>query len=155
MSASTTRACPLVLALAWAFIASPAFAAGPKDELADLRNRIGTLQKEVEEAEESRSEAADALKESERAISDANRKLSELAAQQQGVGAALSRLRVQSRDADAGIKAQQSLLGRILHQQYLGGQQEYLKLLLNRQDPNQAARDLHYFSYIARPAPNC
>lgn len=149
MSNSANRALSLFFAFTWALIASPAFA-GPKDDLADLRSRIGTLQKEVEEAEESRSEAADALKESERAISDANRKLSELATQRRDVGAALSRLQAQGRDADAGIKTQQGLLGSILRQQYLGGQQEYLKLLLNRQDPNQAARDLHYFSYIAR-----
>jgi len=45
---------------------------------------------------------------------------------------------------------QQTLLGKLLYQQYLGGNQEYLKLLLNSQDPNQIARNLQYYQYIAR-----
>lgn len=139
----------LGIALVGVLCATPALAA-PQDQLSDLRNRIGALQRELEGAEESRSDAADALKESERAISDTNRRLQELGTQQKDVSAALLRLQAQSRDTEAGIASQQNLLGRVLQQQYLGGQQEYLRLLLNRQDPNQAARDLHYFSYIAR-----
>ena len=38
----------------------------------------------------------------------------------------------------------------MLYRHYLGGQAEPLKLLLNREDPNQIARRLHYFGYISR-----
>jgi len=39
----------------------------------------------------------------------------------------------------------------LLYQQYLdGGEQEYLKLLLNNDDPNQVAREFRYYEYIAR-----
>jgi len=38
----------------------------------------------------------------------------------------------------------------LLQQQYLGGKQEYFKLLLNNQDPNQTARELQYYEYIAQ-----
>jgi septal ring factor EnvC (AmiA/AmiB activator) len=48
------------------------------------------------------------------------------------------------------MAGQQVLLGKLLYQQYLGGKQEYLKLLLNNQDPNQVVRDLQYYQYIAR-----
>jgi septal ring factor EnvC (AmiA/AmiB activator) len=48
------------------------------------------------------------------------------------------------------MAGQQVLLGNLLYQQYLGGKQEYLKLFLNNQDPNQVARDLQYYQYIAR-----
>src|SRR5690606_6599604 len=41
-----------------------------------------------------------------------------------------------------------------LYQQYLGGRQEYLKLLLNNKDPNQTARDMRYYEYIARSRSN-
>ena len=44
---------------------------------------------------------------------------------------------------------QRTLLGRLLYQQYLGGRQEYLKLLLNSHDPNQVFRDWQYYKYIA------
>jgi septal ring factor EnvC (AmiA/AmiB activator) len=33
---------------------------------------------------------------------------------------------------------------------YLGGQADYLKLLVSGVDPNQTARDLHYYGYISR-----
>jgi septal ring factor EnvC (AmiA/AmiB activator) len=38
----------------------------------------------------------------------------------------------------------------LLYQQYVGGKHEYLKLILDNQDPNKVARDLQYFQYIAR-----
>ena len=48
------------------------------------------------------------------------------------------------------MQGQQTLLGKLLFQQYLGGKQEYLKLLLNNHNPDQVARDLRYYEYIAR-----
>jgi septal ring factor EnvC (AmiA/AmiB activator) len=52
---------------------------------------------------------------------------------------------------DKELQGQQVLLGRLLYQQYLdGGEQEYLKLLLNNDDPNQVAREFRYYEYIAR-----
>src|SRR4030065_926642 len=48
------------------------------------------------------------------------------------------------------MTGQHVLLGNLLRQQYLGGKQEYLKLLLNNQDPSRVARDLQYYHYIAR-----
>jgi septal ring factor EnvC (AmiA/AmiB activator) len=42
-------------------------------------------------------------------------------------------------------------LGRLLYQQYIeGGDQDYLKLLLNNDNPNQVVQDLQYYQYIAR-----
>lgn len=121
-----------------------------KEDLRQLRSRIEALQKELAGSKESKSEAADSLRESERAISDANRKLAELAGQQREANAALNQLQTQSRQLDSEIQSQQALLGKLLYQQYLNGQQEYLRLLLNHQDPNQVARNLHYFGYISR-----
>jgi septal ring factor EnvC (AmiA/AmiB activator) len=48
------------------------------------------------------------------------------------------------------MQEQQLLLAKLLHQQYLGGKQEYFILLLNNHDPNQAARELQYYEYIAQ-----
>jgi septal ring factor EnvC (AmiA/AmiB activator) len=48
------------------------------------------------------------------------------------------------------MQDEQALLSKLLYQQYLGGRQEYLKLLLNNHDPNQVARELQYYDYIAR-----
>ena len=50
----------------------------------------------------------------------------------------------------AAVEEQQRLLARQLYQQYVGGQADTLKLLLNREDPNQIARELHYLTYLSR-----
>lgn len=126
-------------------------ATGAKEELRELRGKIEALQKRLADAEESRTEAADALKASERAISDANRSLRELAQQSREADQRLAELRAALRESETTLKAQRALLARLLYQQYLGGQQpEPLKLLLNRENPNQIARQIHYFGYISR-----
>jgi len=124
--------------------------ANEQEDLDKLRKRIGALQQELERASESKSEAADALRESERAISDSNRKLNDLARRQQETSGELARLQQQSSRLKQDMHGQQAQLAALLYQQYLGGRQEYLQLLLNNHDPNQAARDLLYYGYIAR-----
>lgn len=124
--------------------------ASKQDELDNLRKRITSLQQELEKTSESKSEAADALRESERAISDSNRKLADLSLQQREAGQTLKQLQQQGGQLEQDMQGQQALLGKLLYQQYLGGKQEYLKLLLNNRDPNQMAREMQYYEYIAR-----
>lgn len=124
--------------------------AGKQEELENLRKRIAVMQREMDKTSESKTEAADSLRESERAISDTNRKLAQLAAQQNAADIKLGDLQAQQHKLSANMAVHQVQLGKLLYQQYLGGRQEYLKLLLNNQDPNQAVRDLQYYQYIAR-----
>jgi len=124
--------------------------AGPTDQLKELRGRIDSLQKQLTESEESKSEAADALRETERAISNANRRLFELAGQQRDVKSTLARLEAQKSRVLDGAEAQQALLAKLLYHQYLSGQPDPLRLVFNRQDPNEIARQMHYLSYISR-----
>jgi len=127
----------------------PAYAAD-KAELDALHGRIETLKKNLAGAEENRSEASDALRASEHGVSEANRVLHNIGMQQREVRADLIRVGKQSRALEAGIAAQQSQLGQLLAMRYASGQQDYLRLLLSGRDPNQTARDLHYYSYISR-----
>jgi len=121
-----------------------------KQELNALRNRIDTLQKTLAASEETKNEAVDALRESERAISESNRLLRELAEDQRGVNARLADLREQNQRTSGDLDAQRTRLARLLYQQYTGGQPDALKLLLNREDPNRIAREIHYLTYLAR-----
>ncbi|MEK7842824.1 MAG: peptidase M23, partial [Pseudomonadota bacterium] len=138
---------PCVLVLSYPLHAAPK--TNPED-LKQLRHRIEALQKELASKEESRSEAADALRESEQAISDASRKLAELAQEQHAANGTLTQLQTRSSQIKSNIDTQQLQLGKLLYRQYVGGQQEYLRLLLNQQDPNQIARELHYYSHLSR-----
>jgi septal ring factor EnvC (AmiA/AmiB activator) len=122
-----------------------------QDDLEKLRKRISSLQQDFDKTSESKAEAADNLRESERAISNSNRRLRELAQQQQSANRELSQLQQRASAIDRELQGQQAMLGRLLYQQYMdGGEQEYLKLLLNNDDPNQVAREWRYYEYIAR-----
>ena len=144
--ARPARAIFLTVGLACTFIAH----AAPKDDLSGLRERIKSLQKEVESAEGKKTDATDALKQSEQAISTANRRLRELAQQQESVGVTLDQVQREGRDTQGKIGKQQALLGQLLSHYHRYGQHDPLKILLNQQDPNQMARQLHYYSYLSR-----
>jgi septal ring factor EnvC (AmiA/AmiB activator) len=124
--------------------------ASQQEELENLRQRIAAMQSEIAKTSESKNEAADALRESERAISDSNRKISELSVRQHEADSKLSALQIQQQQLNQSLSSQQKMLGNLLYQQYLGGKHEYLKLMLDNQNPNKVARDLQYFQYIAR-----
>lgn len=129
---------------------SPPADAAPKDQLRELRERIEAVQKRLSESEESRAEAADALKTSERAISETNRKLYHLSGQRRSANSSLSRLQAQAGEVEEDIAQEQRTLSRLLYRQYLSGQSDAIKLVLNREDPNEIARQLHYLGYISR-----
>lgn len=151
MNAHTALALFLLLLLA-SPAAEPASASAKEKEkeLRELRGRITALQKQLAAAEESKSEAVDALRESERAISEANRELRDLGSQSREHSRRLAELNAESRKRERALKAQQALLADLIYRHYLGGQAEPLRLLLNREDPNQISRRLHYFGYISR-----
>jgi septal ring factor EnvC (AmiA/AmiB activator) len=128
---------------------SPAYAADAP-ELEAMHGRIESLKKNLAGAEENRSEASDALRASEHGVSEANRVLHNIGMQQRAVRADLIRVGEQSRALESDIAAQQMQLGQLLAKRYASGQQDYLRLLLSGRDPNQTARDLHYYSYISR-----
>jgi len=131
-------------------LSPPLALGGPKSELNELRGRIEALQKQLVQSEGSRTEAADALRESERAISSTNRRLFDLGSQQKLVRAQLAQLEAQRAELDQNVKQQRSLLARQLYQRYLAGEPEPLRLLLDRQDPNDLARQMHYLGYVYR-----
>ena len=129
---------------------SAAVQAGPQDELKDIRGRIEALRKQLTESESSKAEAADALKDSERAVSQTSRKLYQISGQRREVNTALSRLQVRARAVEGDIAEEQVTLSRLLYQQYVGGQSDAIKLVLNGEDPNEIARQLHYLGYVSR-----
>ncbi len=141
--------------LALALVAAPALAArrAPEpdaEDLKQLRTRIDKLKTEIADAEESRNEARDSLKESERAISEANRALRDLTHDRQAARTELARLGGEAARVQEELAGRQEDLAQLLTLRYLGGQADYLKLLVSGVDPNQTARDLHYYGYISR-----
>ncbi len=150
IQAFLVTAMPLLMSALFMMAVSAAARAAPQDELKDIRSRIEALKKELRESEDSKADAADALKDSERAVSETSRKLYQISGQRREVNTALSRLQSRIRAVESNIAEEQVTLGRLLYQQYVGGQSDAVKLVLNGEDPNEIARQLHYLSYVSR-----
>ncbi|RIX48817.1 MAG: peptidase M23 [Rhodocyclales bacterium GT-UBC] len=118
-------------------------------DLGELRSRIEGLRKELNASEENKADAASHLRESERQISRLQRELHELSDQRLQLQKRLKNLEQQSEELGSTLITQQSQLEQLLYKQYLRGSPDSLQLLLNGNDPNQMARDLHYLSAIA------
>ena len=152
MTEAPTRTLWPLAAAAALLLAAVSFGAqaGPQDELKDIRSRIEALRKQLTESESSKAEAGDALKDSERAVSETSRKLYQISGQRREVNTSLSRLQSKIHGVEDNIAAEQGTLGRLLYQQYVGGQSDAIKLVLNGEDPNEIARQFHYLSYVSR-----
>ena len=118
-------------------------------DLGELRSRIDSLRKELSSSEENKADAGDRLRESERQISRLQRELHELGDQRGQLQKTLQNLEQQSKELGTTLAQQQSQLEKLLYRQYLRGTPDSLQLILNGDDPNQVARDLHYLAAIA------
>jgi murein hydrolase activator len=121
-----------------------------KEDLSDLHEKIDALKKELDQNQEAHKDATDSLKESETAISAANRKLREITQKQNQNKNALNTLKKQSLTINEHLNQQQKQLSALLKQQYMRGNQSYAQLILQDKNPSEIARDVKYFSYIAK-----
>ena len=124
--------------------------ASSQAELDKLRTRLKQLEQQYQKSIESQADATDALRQSEKAISDTRRSLHGLEAQQRSTQATLMQTRNQTADLNARIASQQQKLSQLLRTLYQRGQGDSFRLLLNGQDPNQTARNLHYLGTLSR-----
>lgn len=123
---------------------------GKQEELQALRGRIEALQQELEQASEDRAEAADGLKKSERRISDVTRGLRQLESRQRRLNRELRQLEAETGVVNKEIAQQRQRLAVLLKDRYQRGGNDAMKLLLNGQNPGEAARNLEYYGYIGR-----
>jgi septal ring factor EnvC (AmiA/AmiB activator) len=121
-----------------------------KSDLKELRGQIESLRKDVAEAEGKRANVADQLKDVEQSISVTQRELLSLTTQRNKLQEALKDLASQARELENRQTSQQAQLEKLVYRQYLLGNPDSLRLLLNGDDPNQMARDLHYLSAIGK-----
>lgn len=124
--------------------------AAKKGDLDALRGQIKSLRKGVASAEIQRADVAGQLKEVEQEISATVRDMNNLTAQRVKEQKALDDLGMQSKALESRLGSQQAQLEKLVYRQYLLGRPDSLRLLLNGDDPNQMARDLHYLTAIGQ-----
>lgn len=121
-----------------------------KEDLSDIQEKIQTLKKELDNNQEAHKDATDELKSSETAISAANKKLRDINQKQNKNKNTLNSLKKQSFSLNENLSEQQKRLSSLLRQQYMHGGQSYSQLILQNKNPSEIARDVKYFSYIAK-----
>lgn len=122
----------------------------PEEQLAQLNSAIAKIESWLDSASNSRSTLETELRASNKAIAattsaieDNRSAIAELAAQLLGLGA--------QRDAlEEEKSAQTALIAQAMRASHKSGQEPYLKLLLNQQDPALGARMLHYYAAFNR-----
>lgn len=118
------------------------------DQLRALRSRLKTLQEELESTREERDQSKTALRDVERRIGQQHRRLKELESEHAALDRQLASLRNDQTKQRQAIRGQVRALGREARTAYVLGQQEYLKLLLNQEDPARVSRALTYHRYL-------
>jgi len=121
-----------------------------KDDLKELRGQIEVLRKGMAAAEGKRADSAEQLKEVEQEISHTQRDMQNLSTQRGKLQALLKDLDSQSKELENRLQKQQEQLEKLVYRQYLQGNPDALRLLLNGDDPSQMARDMHYLAAIGR-----
>ena len=136
--------------LAFAALAAPA-APGERD-LAELRTRIGELQRELDEKGAERREARDALRASELAISEANRTLAALTLESNQLKAQSAGIAERRRALERTLAERQGAVEAVLRARQGLGAPELVRAALSGDDPAELARRLQYIAYLSRAA---
>ncbi len=121
-----------------------------EQELNRLRERIGQLKTELERDRGRYDGLRTELRQVERRLGTSIRKLRELEAALVTSAERLSELEVEQAGLQQSVGTQRERLGAQVRAAYAAGRQEYLKILLNQEDPAAVGRMLTYYDYLNR-----
>lgn len=110
---------------------------------------ITRAQEELAGSRSQRSAVAAEIEASEKAILDNRRELESVRAQLMRQQAALDALRTRQQQLEADSGTQRALIATYVRSAWMSGNEEYLKLLLNQDDPRHAARMMRYYGYLS------
>jgi len=119
-----------------------------ENELKTLQSEISNLQKNLKSKRKQQSKALKQLRISEKNIATVAKILKSTSNQIKRKNQALKSLDKQKRQFEGDRKIQKQALAKQLKSAYMNGKQEYLKLLLNQQNPDQLGRMLIYYDYM-------
>lgn len=120
------------------------------DELEALRERISAIESGLAEREEQRDAVVAELRALEQDIGAAVRRLEELDERLTAREQRVDELRDAVEAERRAVADHREVLRQEIRDAYASGRQEYLKLLLNQEDPAALDRLLIYFDYIGR-----
>lgn len=121
-----------------------------QQQLEALRGKIKALQTELDQDRNERDRIRDEVRAAERAIVDLNNTLLGTVQALKTKAAQVDQLSAQYQTQANRLAGQQQAFGKLINATYRMGRQDYIKLLLNQEDPAKLGRALAYYKYLAR-----
>ncbi len=131
------------------FCYSTAAHSNNQENLQLLRDRIQSLQKDLIGKVELKQETSEALQRTAQTISAITGKLTELKEEDRKAIAEHRQFQNQYQEIKSKTELERDRLEKLLYQQYITGKQDYLRLALNQQNPNQIARAAYYHQRLS------
>ena len=119
-----------------------------KQELKILRQRMGELRQLIEKKQQEKDFASKFLKEIEVRIGERAYILKKINRHLRKQRRELRNLKKQQQQTQNKLTSQRNILSQQIRAAYMIGQQEYLKLLLNQENPAAIGRTLTYYDYF-------
>lgn len=132
---------------------SPAFA----DEKADAQKQLNAAQSDVVELkkllqkiQQEKSGVQKSLKQTETEMGELEKQVKDLQEQLNDGEEEIKRLETEKKKLQSARIEQQRLIGIQARAAYQSGRQEYIKLLLNQQNPEKFSRTMTYYDYVSK-----
>ncbi|MGE8307847.1 MAG: murein hydrolase activator EnvC family protein [Pseudomonas kermanshahensis] len=142
-----------LILLALSCLLSPAFAderAQTQQQLDATRQDIAELKKMLGKLQEEKSGVQKDLKSTETDIGNLEKQVEALQQELKKTEGELERLDTEKKKLQTARVEQQRLIAIQARSAYQNGREEYLKLLLNQQNPEKFARTLTYYDYLSK-----
>ncbi|MCQ4294466.1 murein hydrolase activator EnvC [Pseudomonas stutzeri] len=139
------------LALAFLCLLGPAVAderAAARQQIEAARQDVAELQKLLKQIEQEKSGVQKQLKTTESELGQLEKQVDTLQQEIDRSEAELERLNDEKTTLEGARLEQQRLIGLQARAAYQNGRQEYLKLLLNQQNPEKFSRTITYYDYL-------
>jgi len=143
----------VLIALALIFLLNPAFAderAQTQQQLDAAKQDIAELKKLLNQVQEEKSGVQKNLRGTETEMGKLEKQVEVLQKELKKTEAELQRLDQEKKKLQSARVEQQRLIAIQARAAYQSGRQEYLKLLLNQQNPEKFARTLTYYDYLSK-----
>ncbi|WP_160152113.1 murein hydrolase activator EnvC [Microbulbifer sp. ALW1] len=116
--------------------------------LAEIKQRIESLQQELNQVKGERDQLLKDLESNEKDISELIQRIDKIKADMQSRGEKLQELKREEKQLEESRRSMQRRVEQEVAAAYRLGRQEQIKLLLNQQDPQHIARQLRYHDYF-------
>jgi len=117
-------------------------------QLKELNTRIKNLEQSLNQVKGAKAAVLKELQASEKKIADTAKAIRSNLASSKRLKSRLSELKAEKADLTLKQNQQKNYLEKQIRSAYAMGRQEYLKVLLNQQQPDQVSRVLRYYDYI-------